>query len=205
MVESPFEQMAREAAVDVSKLPSDDKLRRAAAMARRMVDLQRELKRLEDETKKANVALWDLQTRDMPDLFAEIGTDSVGVPGEGDEPGYDVVLSTITKAAILADWPEDKRSDAFQHLEDLDAADLIKNTITVTFPRGHDDERQEWLRKVRGLNLDFDPPELVESRAVPWNTLTAWVKEQLRSGNKDLVLEKIGATHGTFAVINKRK
>lgn len=205
MADSPFEEMAREAVVDTSRVPSDDKLKRAANLAGRMVRLQRLIRDLEAQTKKANVELYDLQTRDMPDLLTEIGTDRVGVPGEGDEPGYDVELSTLTHAAILSDWEQERKDAAFKHLDDLDAGDLIKNTITVTFPRGHDDERQEWLRKVRGLNLDFDPPELVESRTVPWNTLTAWVKEQLRKGNKELVLEKIGATHGTFAVINKRK
>jgi len=204
-VGNPFEEMAAEAAVDASRLPSDEGARRLGKMGREMVELERKIK-------DANMRLWDLQTKDMPALMSDIGQDNVGIPGDPSNPddlGYDIRLTTRTHASIGADWPDDKKDAAFEHLDELGAGDIVRNSVTVSFGKGEAAHREEWLEKVRGLNLSFDPPELVESRTVPWNTLTAWIKEQLRRGRtQDQVqidLPKLGATHGAYAEIKRRK
>lgn len=209
---NPFDEMAQEAAVDASRLPSDSGARRLATMGRRMVELEVLIKDLEAQTKRANMELWDLKTRDMPDLMAEIGQDRVGIPGDPsnpDDPGYDVVLTTRTHANIGSDWEEERRDAAFEHLDELGAGDIVRNSVTVSFGKGQAEQREEWLEKVRGLNLSFDPPELVETRTVPWNTLTAWIREQLQRGRTEdqvqIDLPKLGATHGAYADIKRRK
>lgn len=188
-------------AADVSSIPSDDSLTRARRKAQELVDAERLRDELEQKLRDANVRLWDLKMREVPDLFAELGVDSLGLPGAG----VDVEIGPYCKANISADWDTERREAGFEHLDALGAGDIVKNTITVTFPRGHDAERAEWLERVRGLNFSFEQPELVEARFVPWNTLTAFVKEQVQRGNTDLDLEKLGAQVGTIAIIKKRK
>lgn len=186
-------------AASVDSTPSDSAIRRLNTMGREVVELDKEVQRLEAELKEKNIKLYELRTRTMPELMAELNTDRIGLM----EEGVDIVLGNVVHANIAADWPQDKKDVAFEHLESLELGDIIKNTVTIIFPRGRYDDLLEWLEKVRGLNLPFEPPEMNVDKTVPWNTLTATVKEQLRKGTA-LDLEKLGATVGMIVTIKKR-
>jgi hypothetical protein len=201
MADDFFEQLAAEAA-DMSSVPTEAGTAQLREMAQRMVALDTQVTLLEAQLKAANIELWDLRTSKMPELMGKLHTDSFGLP----EAGVDLVEEPYYKANISADWDDDKREAGFAELDRVGGGDIVANTVTVSFPRGHDNERTEWIEKVRGLNLTFDPPEMTERRAVPWNTLTAFVKEQFqRRGNPHaLDLEKLGATVGTIVKIKRR-
>lgn len=186
-------------AASVDSTPSDASLKRLNTMGRKVVELTAEVEQLESDLKAKNIELYELRTRGMPELMAELNTDRIGLMDEG----VDIVLGNVVHANIAADWPQDKRDAAFEHLESLELGDIIKNIVTIVFPRGRYDDLLEWVEKVRGLNLPFDPPEMNIDKTVPWNTLTATVKEQLRKGTA-LDLDKIGATVGMIVTIKKR-
>lgn len=199
-----FREMAAEAA-DMTFVPTEQNQARLRKMATRVVEVERRIKELEDEKKLLNVELYELQHKSMPDLMTEVGVDKIGLP----ESNADLVLKPYYKANISAEWPEEQRNAAFEHLDYLGLGDIVKNTITVVFPKGWDEERQEWLEKVRGLNLSFDPPEMVETRVVPWNTLTATIKEQYETGKEEFLqavdLKLLGAEVGQIVNIKPRK
>lgn len=186
-------------AADLSTVPTDAGAARLRIAASKMVALEKQKESLEAQLKATNVELFETKTRTLPDLFAEIGTDIIGVP----DSGVDVKVVPYVHANIAADWDDEKKNAAFEHLESVGGGDIVKNTVTVVFTRGQYDELLEWIEKVKGLNLPFDPPDMTVAKTVPWNTLTAFVKEQVGRGTV-LDLEKLGATVGSIAKIQKR-
>lgn len=200
MSDDDFLRDLEKEAADLSTMPSDAGAARLQKAAQHMVELQTRKDELEEDLKKVNVELWDIQTKSLPDLFSEIGTDIIGVPSAN----VDVVVKPYVMANIKADWEEEKREAGFAEVERVGGGDIIRNEVVVVFPRGHYDELLEWIEKVRGLNLEFDPPDMNVTKTVPWNTLTAFVKEQVEKGTA-LDLEKLGATVGQIAKIQKRK
>jgi len=186
-------------AASLETMPSEQGLSRLNRMGRRIVTLDMEIKELQKLMDSKNIELYNLRTRDMPDLMAELNTDRIGLAAEN----VDIVLGMVYHANIAADWPEEKRDDAFAHLEEKGLGDIIKNTVTVVFGRNNYDNMNEWLEKVRGLNLSFEPPPVSIAKTVPWNTLTATVKEQVKKGTV-LDLEKLGATVGMIVTIKER-
>lgn len=199
MADDLMEQLAAEAAEQLP-VPTDEGMARARRAAQEMVNLESEVESLEEQLKARKVRLWDVKTKELPDLFGELGIDSLGLQ----EVELDLVIVPYYKANISADWPEEQREAAFQYLEEIGGGDIVNNTVTVVFPKGHYDELREWMERVQGLNFEFDPPEMVEAKMVPWNTLTAFVKEQVQKGTV-LELDKLGATVATIAKIKKRK
>lgn len=205
MPEDFFAGLAEEAAADMSRVPSDEKIARLRKMGQQFFDLQATRDDLEKRLKDANVALYEMRMKTMPELMAELRTDSIGLPGAN----VDIVAKPYYHANIAADWDDEKKEAAFAHIDEMGGGDIIKTTITIFFGRDQHDQMTEWLEKVRGLNLSFEPPEMRLGRAVQWNTLTAWVREQwgkVRGADEPkLDLEKLGATVGTEAVIKPRK
>lgn len=193
-----FSDLEKEAA-DVSSVPTDAGLARLRKASQEMVDLDLRKKQLEEELKAVNIRLWDVQTRELPDLFAEVGVDNVGLPSAG----VDVAILPYAHANIKADLPDEERESAFDYLASIGGGGLVRNEVTLVFARGEEDLLQEWLEKVRNLNLSFDPPDVTVKRAVHWGTLTAFVKEQVGKGTV-LDLKKLGATVGSIAKIQKR-
>lgn len=196
---SDLMQQLQSEAESLSTMPSDAGVARLRKAAQRLVELDRLVDMLDEELKQAKKDRWDLQTRELPDLFAELNTDRIGLPDEG----VDVVSKPFVQANIAADWEPERREAAFEHLDSVGGADIVKNVVKFEFSRGHADEMDEFLEKVRGLNFSFEPPQAEVTKTVPWNTLTAFVREQVRAGTV-LDLEKLGATVGTKADIKKR-
>lgn len=199
MADDDFLASLEKEAADVSSIPSDAGLSRLRIAAQRMVEQRQRVEDLKEQLRVANIELYETETRTLPDLFAEIGTDRIGLP----EAGVDVVVKPHVHANIKADWPEEQREAGYAHLEAVGGGDLVRNEVVVIFPRGHFDELQEWMDRVSKLNLPFDPPDMGVQKTVPWNTLTAFVKEQIKRGTV-LDLEKLGATVGSVASIQKR-
>jgi hypothetical protein len=203
-----FRDLAAEAAIVAEAMPTEGNTARLVKMATKYVELEARKKQLDADLKAVNVELWDLRHKHLVDLMNEIGTDHIGVP----DANADVVLLPYYKANIAAEWTDEAKAAAYAHLEELGLGDILKNTITVVFPKGWDEERAEWLEKVRGLNLSFDPPEMIEAKSVPWNTLTATVKEQVNAGkhlNEDgtprMKFDLIGAVVGHEVTLKARK
>lgn len=137
-----------------------------------------------------------LATKELPDLFAEAGTDHIGLPADGNHQACDVKLHNYYHAVIPKSDPE----TAFNWLSENDHVDIVKSTFTVRLGRG-DDFTASVLRDVFNRNrIDFE-----EKREVPWQTLTAFVREQIEDFGAVLPLDVLGATVGTVAQIVDRK
>jgi hypothetical protein len=119
--------------------------------------------------------------------------DKIGLPGSG----VDLVVDDYYHANIKAEDPN--REQAFNWLVENGHGDLLKVTVTCVFARG-DYDKAEKLKAILVTN-GYAP---AIDQGVPWNTLTAWLKEQLRKGSV-VPLELFGATIGRIVKIKMRK
>lgn len=204
MQEEFFEGLAAEAA-DVSQVPTERNSARLRTMAERVVSLAADIADLEEQLRTRNTELWELKTKDMPSLMTECGVDRFGLAAAG----VDLVLGPHVHANISSEWPEEQQVAGFEEIDRLGGGDIVRDVVSFSFGRGQHEQREEFKERVRGLNLSFGPPEMVEKRSVPWNTLTAWVRETiarvLPAGTPGLDLQKVGASVGLMVNIKKRK
>lgn len=180
--------------------PSEDKLDKLRSSLRVVRDLERELADLNEMVSERSAKILDMKMKSLPDLFAEAGVDNIGLPAEGNLPAYDVELKPYYKANIAVDWPDDKRQTAFAWLDDNGHGDLIKSMFVVSL--GRDDRTR--AKKVEKALEKLGVPFSVEL-GVPWNTLTAFVKERIEKHKESPPLETLGAIVGKIVNLKPRK
>lgn len=178
----------------------EDKLDALRATARRLRDKRAEITSLDERLTEAKAEAKLIETKELVDLMAEVGVDRVGLPAEGNYPACDAELKPYYHAVISADWEPERRQAAFAWLDSAGHGDLIKTAITILIPR---DDRamavsiQHYLEQCgvsHTVQLD-----------VPWNTLTAFVREQVEKYHRTPPLETLGATVGQVVKLKTRK
>lgn len=171
-----------------------DRLEAITTALRRVRELKLDLEDWERRRKDANIELNELVFRRLPDLFQAAHTTTLGLAPEGNLPGYMAALKPYYKANISAEWPPEQQAAGYATLRELNGADLVRNTVTVEFGRGEDEAATlltYWLQE-HGLLY-------TRGQAVPWNTLTAWIREQCTKFKREFTreqLEALGATVG---------
>lgn len=174
---------------------SQDKLDAVRAKVKEARDIDIDIAGLNERVSVLNQRKNELVFNELPDLFADAKIDRLGIEAEGNLPAYDTVLSDYYHANI----PEDKKDDAFSWLDKNKHGDLIKTVITIELGRGD-------RKTAKAVEKFLDDNDIGYSRklAVPWNTLTAFVKEQIGKGVA-LPLDLLGATVGRVVKLKVRK
>ena len=178
----------------------DDKLEALRDMARRLRDKEKEITDLDERLRATKAEAAEIRTKKLVDLMAEVGVDKVGLPAEGNYPACDAELRPYYHAVISADWEPERRQAAFAWLDSAGHGDLIKTAITVLLPR---DDRAMALSIQHYLEqCGVQHTVLLD---VPWNTLTAFVREQVEKYHRTPPLETLGATVGQVVKLKARK
>lgn len=181
--------------------PPSDRLAQLRDAVRRVHAMEREAEDLEERTKAAKRALTAALQQELPDLFDEIGVRSVGLDAEGNEAAYTAEVVPYFHASIAADWPDDRRAEAFRVLREAGGEPLIRVQITAELDPGD----AEKAALVRAFLVEEQVPHS-EKLGVPWAALTAWVRERVRSGEGLAEpWETIGATVGRTVKIKEVK
>jgi hypothetical protein len=175
---------------------SNDKLEHVRDAVRRHLGLQQRIAELTEENKLLTRQLNDMAKRELPDLFNEVQVDSVGLAPEGNQPGYDAKLSPYYHANI----PADRAIEAFAWLDAEGHGDLIKNVITVELGRGDNETAKAVQYALDDLGIEYST-----KLSVPWNTLTAFVREQVERYSRVPPLDILGAEIGQIVKLKERK
>lgn len=173
-----------------------DKVRDKVREARDTLVTQAELA---ERGRQISEHLNNLYHKELPDLFVEAGIDSLGLEAEGNLPAYDTKLKPFYKASI----PKDKEAEAFKWLEKQGVGDMIKNMFSIQLGMGDNVKAKKLEEFLVKNKYDFE-----RKRGVPWNTLTAFVKEQVEDRKvkpSDLPLDLLGAFVGSIVTIKPRK
>lgn len=197
------------ALMEADAAPRADKLDKVRDAVRRARDLQAEIKDMEELLKERKKQLLTVTQRDLVDIFDDANVTDIGIPKEGNQPGFRAVLKPFYHANIAADWSDERRAAAFSWLDENGHGDIIKDTIVVEFPRG---TRERQLKVMSWL--DKEKISYSQALAVPWNTLTSLIKtltEKMRVAQADgrevtpLPLETLGATVGRVVEVKPIK
>jgi len=176
-----------------------DKLDRVRDAIRRLRDLLIRKEEASDLVKEISREVTQIEQSELVDLFDEAGIEKIVLPPEGNLPGYSAKAQPYYYACIQAGWPPDQREAAFKWLEDRQCGDLIKTVVTVELGLGEAEKTKKLVEALRAVGVAYDV-----RKSVPWNTLTAFAREQAaRLSLEDK--ETLGAVVGRIVKVTRRK
>lgn len=174
------------------------KLRRAVIRAR---DIQQEVADLEVQLAAKKEALKTMFRDELPDLMDSIGSRSIELAGEGNQPPFIAKLVPYYYANIAADWPDEKKKAAFDWLTVNGHGDLIKTNVAIPFKR---EDRLKALALVEKLVAEMKLSPTVKEE-VHFMTLTAWLREQVEEYETIPPLDLFGGDVGRVVQIKPVK
>ena len=185
---------------DASRPPSGDKLLRLKKTVAELRDLEFQRDDIEKQKAELGRKIHEIKTKTLVDQFDEVGISNIGIPAAGNLPAYEIELVDHVKAN-LGNLDEKEFPKAIAWLEKKNLGDMIKTSIAIDFGMGRDEETK---RKKLVAFLEKSKIPYSSSFGVPWNTLTAFVKGQLKE-KKPVPLKLLGATVERTASLIKPK
>lgn len=183
---------------------SPDKLDRLREVVREVRDRRAEVADLQERIDAHEKRLNHLLTKELVDMFTEAQVPEIVLGAEHNWPAYRATKVPYYKANISSEWDEDRQLKGFAELEKHGGEALVRTLVTVDLPRGKGQRAKarklrQWLAK-----NGFDSSERL---SVPWNTLTAWLREQYTKFPNDPKpdLEAIGAHVGEVVRLTEEK
>jgi len=157
-----------------------------------------EKQRLEEELRTVNIAINKILWEELPDLMDTAMVPAVTIAADGNKPAYSVKVDDHYKAVL----PEENRERGLAVIRDSGGGDLIKAEFTIKFGMGESKKIKAFealLTKSGIVNYD-------SKLSVPWNSLTAWFREEYRKKPwLPAAMEAIGATVGRVAKVVKQR
>jgi hypothetical protein len=148
---------------------------------------------------------YKLLNEDMPAAMDELKVKNIDVDG------YVLSCGPYFKAAIKVDDPPEQQDRAFAWVEKEGGGDIIKSQVIVDFPKEMLETAQELAKELSERYHNQEGIGVIVKRAVPWATLTSWLKEWWLSvppkGKKKspIPLEDLNATVGRIVTIKSSK
>jgi hypothetical protein len=147
---------------------TDDQLRRVSELAKRQIASEKIVEAFTEQLEQAQRVLDEIRHDQLPALMQEIGLSMVKL-----DTGEKVELKAVVKASIA----KANKEQAFSWLRENGHGSLIKNKITTQFGMGEEEQAQALLQELTQQGL-----EVTQDETVHVQTLTAFVKEQLKNG-----------------------
>lgn len=168
----PFaELVAAMEKVEVATNP--DRLDLITDKMREARDHKYRIKEMEEETQRLKDRYNSIIHVQLPEMMMEINQGSMKLLAEGNYPAFQFTLKSYYKANI----PDDPSisSRAFQWLEAHGEADIIKRTVVARLGKESFEKQEKIQELLEEIGVDYET-----KFGVPWNTLTAWLKERHR-------------------------
>lgn len=181
---------------DAERAPPRDRLEKIKRSVVEMRDLEMRNAELEEQRQRNSERLRQLRDKEVVDLLDEAGLRGFTVAAEGNMPQYEIEITPYYHAVI----PEDTADEAYEWLRKRGHGDLIKAAYTVEFGRGQEKQQAAFEKLLNAKKIAFS-----YKFGVPWNTLTAFVREQIEVRKAALPLKLLGATVGRVAKVVKQK
>jgi hypothetical protein len=182
----------------IEVVPSQDKLDAIRDKLRRARDLQLKKAELTAQLETVQKEILKIEQQELPDLAQDAHIDSLGLEPEGNLPGYDMEIKPYYYANIKDEEPT--APQAYAWLSKAGHGDLIKYTYTVLFGLGEKKESIAFAKLLTKSKVQFNV-----KLGVPWNTLTAFLKEQVEGKKTIPPLDLMNGKIGIVAKIKARK
>lgn len=119
------------------------------------------LKNLKDEYKK-------IIEQDIPDLMSQFGVDSLKLSSGATISIHDNIFCSIIK---------EKENEAYEWFNNEGHSSLVKHEVSCSFGKGEDDVAKKLYKELSESGFKVN-----DKKSVHWQTLNAFVKEQLSKG-----------------------
>lgn len=188
--------------------PSQDKLDAITEKMREARDLRLEISEIEETLKHAKKNYLNIVHRELPDMMNEANQGTMRLLAEGNHPAYQFNLKPFYKAVINNE--DENAPKAYRWLDEHGEGDIIKRTVTASLGKESKELQEKLCEFLAEHGVEYDT-----KLGVPWNTLTAWLKERHRQymhqdpTAEDQIempdLELFGATIGQVVDIKEAK
>jgi hypothetical protein len=172
---------------------SPDQLENIRRLAAEMRDLQTHNASMQEQIKQNNERIEKIKWQDLLDAMDRARMRSFVLEAEGNFPAYEIKTGAYYHANISSDWPEEQRAKSFAWLGKHEPG-MLRNTISVEFGKNTAKQQKMLAAFCKKNKMNFQ-----QIFGVPWNTLTAYVKEQIEEHKATPPLELLGAKVGRVA------
>lgn len=190
----------------VGSQPMDEsKLGVVATIAKRQMQEEDEVKRLEAQLAEAKAKLYKTQTTELPQAMAQLQLSSITLDNGAVikiQPFFEASIPSAT--AIDKAKGDDKRKlvdralACYGWLREHGYGDLIKREVVASFGRGEDNLAGNLVGELRERGLSVSDKSSVHS-----STLKSFVKERVESGDASFPLDTFGVTIGNISKIER--
>lgn len=182
---------------DAAAAPEEDKLAKVHKLVAELREAEMQKAVQEESLKNTNIAINDLLWSKIPTVMDEAMISNVTIKADGNKPPYEVRVEDYYKANI----PGETAEQAYAYLKSRKSEDMIKVSYEIGFGLGEAAKAERFQRSLEKAGIAFSM-----KRGVPWNTLTAWFREEYKK--KPLpakAMALLGATVGRVAKVVKQK
>lgn len=155
-----------------------DSLQQLAKLANELVGAEAAVEAAEQALKDAKERARQLREEELPDFMQELGISDLKLEG-GEKISY--------KDDVRLEWDAPKKERAFAWLEEHDFGGLIKTEVGASFGKGEIEKAKALLQSLSEQGF-----ETQMKRDVNWQTMCAFLREQIAAGNP-IPLEEWGA------------
>ena len=188
--ELSFEELTGTSSVDEWQQENTDaELSKVSAKAQEQLDLEKEIKDLEEQLKETKSRHRAVSELELPEAMQEANLAEIVLTN-----GSKISVKPFYKGYIS----EENREDAMAWLVDNNHGSLIKNEVTLKFGKDEDEKATVTVEQLKQQGLDPNVKQGVHPQ-----TLNAFIKEQI-IGGKDIPAETFGIFVGSRANIKQR-
>ena len=166
-----------------------DKLEQLTAKATELREAFEAKTILEEQLTDTNKLIERIKFNELPELMDQCKTASWTLAAEGNHPAFKLDRKPFYYANIKADSPE--APEAFAWL-DKHHPGLVRTTYTIHYGKGEEKAAAKLEALLTKNKIVFEV-----KRSVPWNTLTAFLREQVEKFKTVPPLNLLGAKLGT--------
>ena len=185
-----IDQIQRDSKDEHKVKVKDNDLNNIALLAEKQTFLEEKIKTKEQQLKNFKEELKEVAEVQLPDALKETGVSEFSLVD-----GTKVSVSAFYSARITTE----NKEKAFDWFRKNGHADLIKNTVSVSFGRAEDETANSLLMELDGQGFHPEQKEWVEPM-----TLKGFVREQVEKGN-DLPFATLNIYVGQKTKITKSK
>ena len=188
-------------AEDAKKPPPKDKLDKLRQAVRELRDIEFERTKAQERLAELGTQVHEMKTKTIVDLFDQAKVTHIGIEAEGNLPAYELGVGWHYHANIGS--PVDPKVEDYAAtiawIRKTDP-DLLKTTFTIGFGLRDGKKMKAFETMLKKQKIGYST-----SFGVPWNTLTAWLKEQIEVKKKSPPLKLLGATvERTAKLLNQK-
>ena len=185
--ELSFEELTGTSSVDEWQQENTDaELSKVSAKAQEQLDLENEIKNLEEQLKETKDRHRAVSELELPEAMQEANLAEIVLTS-----GAKISVKPFYKGYIS----EKHREDAMDWLVNNNHGSLIKNEVTLKFGKDEDEKATATVEQLKQQGLDPNVKQGVHPQ-----TLNAFIKEQITSG-KDIPSDIFGIYVGSRANI----